>query len=132
MTLDQERHPVILVVEDVEEMRDGIKHLLVASGYIVDTARNEEEAILKAGLLRPDLVLISMGLDIVQVLPSARRIRERVGLGEKIPVVVFCVTSLDEGAEVGTGHNVHLTRPDNFDQLRGLLRRLLRAPWQLH
>jgi hypothetical protein len=39
--------------------------------------------------------------------------------------VVFCFPSIDEGAEVAAGHNVYMTRPDNFDQLRAILSRLL-------
>ncbi len=126
MIPDRKWRSVILVVEDVEETRDGIERLLTAGGYQVSTARDEEQAVLKASLHRPDLILISLGLDAVQVLSAARRIRERAGLSEEIPVVAFCITSLDEGAEVGAGHNVFLTRPDNFDQLRVLLGRLLR------
>ena len=126
MTSDQEQRSFILVVEDVEETRYGIERLLTASGYQVSTARDEEEAIQKASLHHPDLILISLGLDAVQVLPVARRIRERAGLGEEVPVVIFCVASLNEGDEVAAGYNVYMTRPDNFDQLRALLSRLLR------
>jgi CheY-like chemotaxis protein len=67
-----------------------------------------------------------LGLDAVQNLSLARRMRERAGLGEQIPVVVFCVADLNEGAEVEVGYNVYMTQPDNFDQLRALLNRLLR------
>ena len=66
MTSNQERRSVILVVEDVEETRYGIERLLTASGYQVSTARDEEEAILKASLHHPDLILISLGLDPVR------------------------------------------------------------------
>ena len=127
MTSDQERRSVVLVVENVEETRHGIERLLTASGYQVSAARDEDEAVLRAGLGRPDLILICLGLDVVEVLPIARRIRERTGLGEEVPVVAFCVTSLAEGAEEEAGYNVYMTRPDNFDQLRALLSRLLRA-----
>ena len=130
MTPRPERRTVILVIEDVEETRDGIERLLTASGYQVSTARDEEEAVLKASLGQPDLVLICLGLDVVELLPVATRIRERAGLEEKVPVVAFCVPSLDEGTEVEAGRNVYMTRPDNFDQLRALLRRLLRKPPQ--
>ena len=125
MTSDQEQRPFILVVEDVEETRYGIERLLTTSGYQVSTARDEEEAIQKTSLHHPDLILLSLGLDAVRVLPVARRIRDRAGLGEEVPVVVFCVASLDEGDEVAAGHNIYMTRPDNFDQLRALLSRLL-------
>jgi CheY-like chemotaxis protein len=125
MPSNRKRRLAILVVEEVEETRYGIERLLTASGYRVSTARDEKEV--KASLNHADLILISsLGLDAVQVVPTARRIRERAELGEDVPVVVFSVPSLDEGTEVGAGFNVYLTRPDNFDQLRGFLSRLLR------
>jgi CheY-like chemotaxis protein len=128
MTGNRDRQPVILVIDDIEETRYGTERLLAATGYQVSTARDEEEAALKAGFQPPDLVLISLGLNAFQVPSNATRIRRSVGLGEEIPIVFFCVTSLDEGAEVEAGHNAYMTRPDNFDQLRALLRRLVRKP----
>lgn len=126
MTSNQERRSVILVVEDVEETRIGIKRLLAARGYQVSTAGDEDEAVLKASLERPDLILVSLGLNPSRVVATARRMRELAGLGEEVPVVVFCPPSLDEGAEVTVGYNVYMTNPDNFDQLRALVSRLLR------
>jgi rRNA pseudouridine-1189 N-methylase Emg1 (Nep1/Mra1 family) len=35
------------------------------------------------------------------------------------------VEGIDEGGEVAIDQNVHLTCPDNFNQLRGLMVRLL-------
>lgn len=126
MTNDAERRLIILVIEDVDETRYGIERLLEDSSYQVSTARDEQEAVLKASLHRPDLILMSPGLNPTHVLANARRIRERVGLGGEVPVVIFCVASLDEGAEMGVGSNIYMTRPDNFDQLRIFLSRLLR------
>lgn len=126
VTSNQELRFVILVVEDVEETRHGMERLLTSSGYQVSTAGDEEEAVLKAGLQRPDLILVSLGLNPTLVVAIGRRLRERAGLEENVPVVIFCAPSLDEGAEVAVEGNVYLTRPDNFDQLRGLLSRLLR------
>jgi CheY-like chemotaxis protein len=126
MTLDQEPRSVILVIEDVEETRDAIEHLLVATGYTVTTARDESEALLKARLKSPDLILMSLGLDAVQIAEMGRRIRENCGLTDRVPIVVFCVATLSEGAEAEVGYNIYMTRPDNFDKLRGLLNRLVR------
>jgi hypothetical protein len=39
--------------------------------------------------------------------------------------VVFWIEDIDEGEEVEIARNVFLTRPDSFNQLRGLLARLL-------
>ena len=55
-----------------------------------------------------------------------RQIRELAALGENVPVVVFCIAEIDEGDEVAIGKNVYITRPDNFNQLRTLLARLLK------
>jgi CheY-like chemotaxis protein len=126
MSSNLERLSVILAIEDEEETRYGIKRLLTAGGYHVDAVKNEEEAALVTALHLPDLILISRSLHAIQALAVATRIRERTGLGDEVPVVFFCVTSLGEGAEAAVGYNVYLTWPDNFDQLRALLSRLLR------
>ena len=117
---------IILVVEDVAETRDGIERLLKADGYHVAVARDERDAIESAQLRRPDLILVSLAGLSSEVILTARRIRERAGLGEQLPVVVFCVEGIGEGDEVAIGQNVHITQPDNFNQLRSLLSRLLR------
>lgn len=76
---------------------------------------------------RPDLILVSLAGLPREVIVSARRIRESAAIGEDVPVVVFCVDEIAEGDEVAIGKNVHVVRPDNFNQLRSLLARLLRA-----
>jgi len=115
----------VLVVEDVHETRDGIEKLLKADGYRVALARDEPDAIESAQRNRPDLILVSLAGLPQEVIASARRIRERAEVGEQVPVVVFCNEEIDEGDEVAIGQNVYVTRPDNFNQLRGLFNRLL-------
>ena len=127
MASNQERRSVILVVEDVEETRHGMERLLTSSGYFVRTARDEADAVVNAGLKPPDLILSSLGLDAASSVAMAQRIREAARLHHSVPIVVFCVPSLPEGAEEMTGDNIYLIRPDNFNQLRGLLKRLVAA-----
>ena len=117
--------PLILVVEDVHETRDGIEKLLKANGYRISLARAEEDAVESALLERPDLILVcATGLP-GDVLVKVRRIREGAAVGSEVPIVVFCADDIGEGDEVAIGGNVYLTRPDNFNQLRSLLFRLL-------
>jgi two-component system response regulator MprA len=116
----------ILVVEDVHETRDGIEKLLKADGYRVTVARDERDAIESARLKHPDLILVSLAGLPREVIVAARRIRERADVREQVPVVVFSVEGIGEGDEVAIGQNVHVTQPDNFNQLRSLLARLLR------
>lgn len=121
----QHRTRLILVVEDDGETRNGIEMLLEAKGYAVNPACNEEDAVAKATCKHPDLILVSSGSKPLQVIVMARRIRTRAALNDNVPVVIFCVESVDEGGEVNIGDNVYLTRPDNFNQVRALVRRLL-------
>lgn len=116
----------ILVVDDIEETRDGIEKLLQVDGYYVEAARHERDAVVCASRKRPDLILVSLGGSPLDVIAAACDIRNRADLDENVPVVVFCVGDVDEGDEVDIGQNVYLTRPDNFNQLRSLLARLLK------
>ena len=123
--LEELRAALILVVEDVRETSDGIERLLKADGYRVALARDELDAIKSAKLRRPDLILLVSWTGLSgEVLATVSRIRERAAVGNQIPVV-FWVEDIDEGEEVAVGGNVHLMRPDSFNQLRGLLARLL-------
>ena len=119
------KNPIILVVEYVLETRDGIEKLLLVDGYRLALARDEQDGIESARQQRPDLILVSLAGIPREVILSARRIREGAAIGEDVPVVVFCVDEIAEGDEVAIGENVHVTRPDNFNQLRSLLARLL-------
>lgn len=115
----------ILIVEDIEEARDGIEKLLKVDGYHVKAARDEHGAVESALRSRPDLILVSLGGPSREVIRTARLIRERAKLGENVPVVIFCIAEVGEGNEVAIGQNVYATHPDNFNQLRDLIARLL-------
>ncbi len=124
-SIDEDRSLALLVVEDIAETRDGIELLLKADGYRVAVARDEQDAIESAQLKTPALILVSLAGLPREVIATARRIRERAEVGEQIPIVVFCIGDVAEGDEVAIGQNVHVTRPDNFNQLRSLITRLL-------
>jgi len=117
--------PLILVMEDVHETRDGIEKLLTADGYRVAPARDERDTIESTQATQPDLILVSLTGLTGEVLAMVHRLRERIAVRDQIPVVVFYVEDIAEGQEVAVGGNIYLTRPDNFNQLRSLVARLL-------
>jgi CheY-like chemotaxis protein len=125
MTREDHVSPIILVVEDVHETRDGIETLLTADRYRVAVARDEADAIERAQRAKPDLILVGLAGSPREVIFRALSIRQHAEVGEGVPVVVFCIDGINEGDEVAIGKNVHLTRPDNFNQLRSLIARLL-------
>jgi CheY-like chemotaxis protein len=122
----------ILIVEGVEEMRDAMKALLKHDGYAVDPSRDEEEAVERIRGNRPDLILVSLSGVPEQIIAAAQRIRVRGGLTLQTPVIIFSFAAVSEGAEENIGGNIHVTAPDNFDQLRCLLKRVLRATSSTH
>jgi DNA-binding response OmpR family regulator len=115
----------ILIVDDIEETRYLIEKLLQKNGYYVEVARDEEDAIWRARFFSPDLILMSLGFEREELVATAQRIRHRAFLSQDTAVVIFCVPTIPEGAEMEITENIYLTRPDNFDQLRAFLRRLL-------
>jgi CheY-like chemotaxis protein len=87
-------NPVILVVEDVHETRDGIEKLLKVDGYRVVLARDELDGIERAQRQR----LVSLAGTPSEVLICGRRIRESA-VGEEVPIVGF---DFDEIAQPAT------------------------------
>jgi hypothetical protein len=71
------------------------------------------------------MILVSLAGTPSEVIDTGRRIRDSSGLRENVPVVVFCIQGIGQGEEVAIGRNVYITRPDNFNQLRSLMARLL-------
>jgi CheY-like chemotaxis protein len=116
---------LILVVEDVYETRAGIDTLLKATGYRVVLTSVETEVVNSTRPERPDLILVSGAGLPKNVLVTVGRIRKDAAVNDETPVVVFCAQDINEGEEVAIGGNVYLTNPDNFNQLRNLLARLL-------
>ena len=120
-----EKRRLILVVEDVYETRAGINTLLKANGYRIAFAGIPEAEVNSSRHERPDLILVGgTGLP-NNVLVMVDRMRKEAAVGDEVPVVVFCAQDIPEGEEVAIGGNVYLTNPDNFNQLRGLVARLL-------
>jgi DNA-binding response OmpR family regulator len=123
--------PLVLVVERDEETRDGLEQLLAADGYRVEPARHEDDAVSRASRCCPDLILVTVEGSVDAAIGSAVRIRRRAEIDVSVPVVVFCVPTIEQGAEVALGRNVYVTRPDNFDQLRDFVLRLIVASIRL-
>lgn len=125
MNVKSEPRQVILVLDDIEETRHLTEKMLRKNDCCITLARDEEDAILRARSESPDLILMSLGLELEQLLATAQRIRQKSPLREDVAIVIFCVPAIPEGAEMEVNKNVYVTRPDNFDQLRDFLHRLL-------
>lgn len=128
MSEDKHEVPVILVIETVRELRDSMKDLLTTDGYCVSTAKDEQEAVEKAKHHRPNLILVCPDRLPTDLASDGARIRELAGLDNEVPVVIFCIEAVTPGEDIAFENRVYVISPDNFNQLRDFLKRLLSNP----
>ena len=97
--------PLILVVDDQNSNLQVIGEVLDRAGYRVMPARSGEQAIARASLRRPDLVLLDMrmpdmdGIEMLEALHSTPEWRS-LPVGERITHAL--VQGIDEFAETDT------------------------------
>lgn len=126
-----ENRRTILLVEEDDETRPILKANLQTDGYRVLLAIDEEDAFDRVGGgggAEADLVLINLvGKAPEAALAVGRRIRARAKYDGHTPLVVMAEKyGKDlEGTDVNVGGNDWITYPEDHDQLRNLLARLL-------
>jgi DNA-binding response OmpR family regulator len=118
----------ILIVEDDDDLREGLARRLTASGYDVVFAADGLAAVSAAFTERPDLVLLDIGLPGGSGLTVLRRYSNIASL-ILTPVVVL--TGRDpmavEGAVRKYGVAGFLTKPADNDELLRVIARALRG-----
>jgi putative two-component system response regulator len=120
--------PRILVVDDLPENREVLLGLLEPEGFVVDTAKDGQEAVEKALAEPPDLILMDVGMPRLSGFDACRRLKEdeRTRL---VPIVL--VTGLtareDRINGIAAGCDDFLTKPVDSEQLMARTRTLLRT-----
>jgi PAS domain S-box-containing protein len=111
----------VLVVDDNEPTARGMAKLLKHLGYVVGIARDGPSAIETARDLRPEFVLLDIGLPGMDGYQVARKLRE--GVAED--AVIIAVSGYGEAQAVirshESGFDHHLVKPVDFDALVALL-----------
>ena len=119
-------NPIVLVVEDNEDIRYFMRLALEGRGYRVCEAENGEQAIAIAGREQPNAILMDIGMPVLNGLTATARIRQDYAL-RKIPIVALTAhneADLRAGAQA-CGFTAYVTKPVDFDWLDDLIRRLL-------
>lgn len=104
--------PVVLVVEDVEEIRSRMKDSLRSYGYEVVEATDADEALLAAERTPPDLIFTE------EELPALDDLTERLRRHSDLSQVPIVIINPDE--EEGTRYGDIIVLGD-YEQLRALL-----------
>ena len=112
--------PLVLVVDDEAQIRRFLRISLEANRYRVHEALTGREALAEAARLRPDVVILDLGLPDQDGLAVLRQLRE----WNRVPVVVLSVRDRDEDkiALLDAGADDYLTKPFSLGELLARLR----------
>ena len=78
---------LILVVDDIPELREGYARVLLDAGYEVCRAVNGEDCLAKAKEFRPDLILLNITMPVMDGVAACRKLRESPE-GKTVPVIL--------------------------------------------
>jgi DNA-binding NarL/FixJ family response regulator len=118
----------VLVADDQRVVREGLEMLLrlLAGVEVVGTASDGEEAVALAGRLRPDVVLMDLGMPHVDGVEATRRLREHQ---PAIHVIVLTTYADDRSvvAALRAGARGFLTKDAGADEIAHALRAVMRG-----
>ncbi len=114
----------VLVVDDGRNAADILALFFEMEGHQVGVAYDGLEAVAQAELLRPQLILMDIGMPKLDGLEAARRIRSQEGGGN---IVIVALSGWDQEAHkrqcAEAGFDDHLAKPVEPNELRSLIDR---------
>ena len=114
----------ILVVDDEPKIVQLVRDYLERAGFAVSTARDGNEALMRAHQERPDLIVLDLGLPQLDGLEVTRRLRRDSG----VPIIVLTARDDETDKVVGLelGADDYVTKPFSPRELEARVRAVLR------
>ena len=118
---------VVLLVEDYQDARSGLKQALKLSGYRVIDTDNGQDAARQASEIHPDLLVVDIDVPLLYGLVAARQIIKHAEVGPMPVVIVTHENEVDPAPmmELGVTRNEYVTRLSSYEELQSLLDYLL-------
>jgi PAS domain S-box-containing protein len=123
----------ILVVDDNHDSAITLSMLLKFAGHETHTAHDGLEAIEVASTLRPDIILLDIGMPKLNGYDTCRRIREQ-DWGANIVIVALTGWGHEEDRRKSraAGFNAHLVKPVEHTELAAILMELQKSSRTVH
>ena len=119
--------PVVLIVEDDPAQREVLAYNVRAEGYLVETAENGDEALLRIQEHAPDVIVLDWMLPNVSGIEICRQIKAKPET-RRIPVIMLSARSEEDdrvrGLEIGADD--YVVKPYSVAELLARLRTQLR------
>jgi two-component system KDP operon response regulator KdpE len=114
----------ILVIDDEVQIRRFLKISLEAAGYKISEASNANEGLILSTSVKPELILLDLGLPDEDGLEVLKKIRE----WSNIPIIILSVRNSEQDivSALDLGANDYLTKPFNTSELLARIRAALR------
>jgi two-component system, OmpR family, KDP operon response regulator KdpE len=121
----EKQGPRILLVDDEEAIQRTLSTVLPPAGYTVYQIRDGKEALRKVQSIRPDLILLDLGLPDIDGKEVIRGLREQA----VAPIIVISVrdNEIEKVTALDTGAHDYLTKPFTIPELLARMRATLRS-----
>src|SRR5207248_1961857 len=113
----------ILVVEDNEDAREMLRCLLEELGHRVDCAEDGPTGVTRALAVKPEVLIVDIGLPGMDGYGVARRVRDALGKDVLLVALTGYGQPDDRRLAGEAGFDQHLTKPVMLESLERLLRR---------
>jgi two-component system, OmpR family, KDP operon response regulator KdpE len=114
----------VLVIDDERQIRRFLRITLEAQGFAISEATSGQDGLVQAGMLRPDVIILDLGLPDEDGLVVLQKLRE----WSKTPVIVLTVRDREEDKIrlLDAGADDYLTKPFSTGELIARIKVALR------